>query len=227
MMSPLTPQRSEIKLTRITIDPEPDPREESPLAQVYTKGVMPSFRRPETPLDPQIALTTISDYLEGIQRQWIDYGRGPKEFHNHGVNPGFHQAQKIECLKAALARETNDESTNRAKSSETEMPIKRKSEEVGSSTSRDEDCGQRGLAPNMLNRPAYLSRWNSDILHHLYGSDRRPAVLHQMGRDREEAMGRNIPIRIHVYDKCKQVSRNDSTWSCNLLAGQDTSEQTV
>ncbi|KAF8553607.1 hypothetical protein OG21DRAFT_1522992 [Imleria badia] len=111
MMSPLTPQRSEIKLTRITIDPEPDPREESPLAQVYTEGIMPSFRRPETPLDPQIALTMISDYLEGIQCQWIDYGRGPKEFHNHG---------------AALARETNDKLTNRAKSSETEMPIKRK-----------------------------------------------------------------------------------------------------
>ncbi|KAF8546417.1 hypothetical protein OG21DRAFT_1527849 [Imleria badia] len=200
-MSPLTPQCSKIEPTRITINPKPDPREESPLAQVYTEDVMPSFRRPETPLDPQITLITISNYLEGIQRQWINYRQGPKEFHNHGVNPRFHQAQKIECLKAALTRETDDESTNRAKSSETEIPIKRESEEVGSSTSRDEDRGQRGLAPNMLNHPAYLSRQNSDILCHLYGSNHGPTVLHQMGRDREEAMGRNVPVRIHIYDK--------------------------
>ncbi|KAF8551000.1 hypothetical protein OG21DRAFT_1524744 [Imleria badia] len=129
-MSPLTPQCSEIKLTRITIDPDLDPREESPLAQVYTEGVMPLFQRPETLLNPQITLTTISDYLEGIQHQWIDYGRGPKEFHNHEVNPGFHQAQKIKCLKAALTRETNDELTNRAKSLETEILITHKSEET-------------------------------------------------------------------------------------------------
>ncbi|KAF8546989.1 hypothetical protein OG21DRAFT_1490627 [Imleria badia] len=152
-MSPLTPQRSKIELTRITIDPELDLREESPLAQVYTEGVMPSFRRPKTPLDPQISLTTISDYLEGIQCQWIEYGRGPQEFHNHGVNPGFHQAQKIECLKAALARETNDKSTNRAKSSETEMPIKRESEEVGSSASRDEDHASNDEEPEGGNTP--------------------------------------------------------------------------
>ena len=55
--------------------------------------------------------------------------------------------------------------------------------DVGRKASTGVETRRSGLASRMLNRLAYLSGRNSDIIHHLYGERRGTAVLHQMARD--------------------------------------------
>ena len=55
------------------------------------EGAAPALRihyGDEIPMDPQMALVIINEFLDGIQHQWLNYNQGPKRFHNHGINPG-------------------------------------------------------------------------------------------------------------------------------------------
>ena len=84
---------------------------------------------------------------------------------------------------AALTREANDTSMNRAVSPGAEVPIKQEEEEISSKCNnrRGKNCHE-GLAPNMPNQPAYLSGWDSDILCHLYDTRNATTILHQMAQ---------------------------------------------
>ena len=86
-LSPLTPQQTEQESSRVLKDPISPLRMESPLTQVYMEGVTPSRDRPGGMnaleervilLDPQMALATVTEFLDEIHHQWLHYGpEGP------------------------------------------------------------------------------------------------------------------------------------------------------
>ena len=187
-LSPLTPQLTEHE---ILTDPFSHPRTESPLIQVYMEGAAPALRihyRDEIPMDPWMVLATINKFLDRILHQWLNYDQGPERFHNHGINPGQHQAVIINQIRWAIAAQEVEEPTSRASSPITIPPISIKIEgqqsQYFSSTptkgkeplrgDRNAPMGtgsSRGrLAPSMPNRPAYLSGQSLDIICHLYGN---------------------------------------------------------
>lgn len=175
-MSPLTTQHTEHELSRFTAEPELVLRIEYPLEQIYIDEGVPSTLGPfedEVAMDPRVAVATVNEFLEEVQHQWNVYGHGPRGFSNHWVNPECHQVSKIECIMAALMKESDNASTNRAGSLGAEAPIKQ--EDEGENPPRHDERDNEGhhcegLAPSMLNHPAYLSGWDLDIISHLYGS---------------------------------------------------------
>ncbi|KIN98760.1 hypothetical protein M404DRAFT_31081 [Pisolithus tinctorius Marx 270] len=132
VMSPLTPQPSELENSRVMQNPNNPQDIENPLSQVYIEGEMPSMRElnEEVPLDPQVALAAMNEFLENIQQQWRDYGYGPESFHNHGIDPGEHHANMIERIRRALVIENLEEQTSRASSPDTRTATKREESEV-------------------------------------------------------------------------------------------------
>ena len=125
-LSPLTPQLTEHDNSRILTDPFSRLRTESPLIQVYTEGAAPALRihyGDEIPMDPRMALATVNEFLDGIQHQWLNYDQGPERFHNHGINPGQHQAAIIDRIRWAIAAQEAEELTSRASSPITIPPI--------------------------------------------------------------------------------------------------------
>ena len=190
-LSPLTPQLTEHDNSRILTDPFSRLRTESPLIQVYMEGAAPALRihyGDEIPMDPQMALATVNKFLDGIQHQWLNYDQGPERFHNHGINPGQHQAAIIDWIRQVIATQEVEELTSRASSPITIPPISIKIEgqqsQYFSSTptkgkeplrgDRNAPIGtgssQGRLAPSMPNCLAYLSGQSSDIICHLYGN---------------------------------------------------------
>ena len=86
LLSSLTPQLTEQDNSRIPTYPFSHLRTESPFIQVYMEGAAPALRihyGDEIPMDPQMALVIINEFLVGIQHQWLNYNQGPKRFHNH------------------------------------------------------------------------------------------------------------------------------------------------
>ena len=72
LLSSLTPQLTKHDNSRILIDLFSCPRTKSPLIQVYTEGAAPALRihyGDEIPMDPQLALATVNEFLDGIQHQ--------------------------------------------------------------------------------------------------------------------------------------------------------------
>ena len=178
-LTPLTPQLTKHDNSRILTDPFSHLRTKSPLIQVYMEGAAPALRiyyRNEIPMDPRMALATVNKFLDGIQHQWLNYNQGPKRFHNHGINPGQHQAVIIDWIRQAIAAQEVEEPTSRASSPITMSSISIKMEgqqsQYFSSTpikgkeplrgDRNAPMGagssQGRLAPSMPNCPAYLSR---------------------------------------------------------------------
>ncbi|KIO05231.1 hypothetical protein M404DRAFT_25406 [Pisolithus tinctorius Marx 270] len=76
VMSPLTPQPSELENSRVMQNPNNPQDIENPLSRVYIEGEMPSMREidEEVPLNPRVALAAMNEFLENIQQQWRDYG---------------------------------------------------------------------------------------------------------------------------------------------------------
>ena len=125
-LSPLTPQLTKHDNSRILTDPFSRPRTESSLIQVYMEGAAPALRihyGDEIPMDPWMALVTINEFLDRIQHQWLNYDQGPKRFHNHGINPGQHQAAIIDWIRQMIATQEVEEQTSRASSPITIPPI--------------------------------------------------------------------------------------------------------
>ncbi|KAI6166160.1 hypothetical protein EDD17DRAFT_1505585 [Pisolithus thermaeus] len=115
---------------------------------IYTKGNKPSMRgvnKRDTPIDPHVAVKIMNEFLLNIEQQWLDYRYGPKEFHNHGVNPGEHHAKVIACIRCTLSRRSSDDHTSRAGSPNTEIWVKK--EEI-SPQLRQEGPARRGNPPN-------------------------------------------------------------------------------
>ncbi|KIN98792.1 hypothetical protein M404DRAFT_31118 [Pisolithus tinctorius Marx 270] len=131
-MSPLTPQPSKLENSWVMQNPNNPQDIENPLSQVYIEGEMPSMRElnEEVPLDPWVALAAMNEFLENIQQQWRDYGYGPESFHNHGIDPGKHHTNMIECIRRVLAIENLEEQTSRASSPDTRTATKREELEV-------------------------------------------------------------------------------------------------
>ncbi|KAF8443732.1 hypothetical protein L210DRAFT_861846 [Boletus edulis BED1] len=189
------------------------PRTESPLVQVYTEGTVPVLRVQFE----EWAIATINKFLDGIQYQWLNYGQGPEMFHNHGINPGQHQAAIINRIRRVIAAQETEEPTSRASSPMSIPPtsIKMEGQEsrylFSTPTKGKEplkgdrgspmDAGNRwGLASNMPNRPTYLSGRNLDIICHMYGNQRGAAILHQMARDHAIASGNRTLSPRHAED---------------------------
>ncbi|KIN96995.1 hypothetical protein M404DRAFT_32729 [Pisolithus tinctorius Marx 270] len=76
VMSPLTPQPSELENSQVMQNPNNPQDIENPLSRVYIEGEMPSMREidKEVPFDPRVALAAMNEFLENIQQQWRDYG---------------------------------------------------------------------------------------------------------------------------------------------------------
>ncbi|KIO04357.1 hypothetical protein M404DRAFT_26210 [Pisolithus tinctorius Marx 270] len=130
VMSPLTPQLSELENSRVMQNPNNPQDIENPLSRVYIEGEVPSMREldEEVPLDPRVALAAMNEFLENIQQQWRDYGYGPESFHNHRIDPGKHHANMIEHIRRALTIENLEEQTSRASSPDTRTATKREEE---------------------------------------------------------------------------------------------------
>ena len=67
LLSPLTPQLTKHDNSRILTDPF---------------SCLRIHYRNEIPMDPQMALATIIEFLDRIQHQWLNYNQGPKRFLN-------------------------------------------------------------------------------------------------------------------------------------------------
>ena len=201
LLSPLSPQLTEHDNSRILTDPFSHLRTKSTFIQVYMEGAAPALRihyGGEISMDPQMALATVNKFLDGIQHQWLNYNQGPKRFHNHGINPGQHQAAIIDWIRRVIAIQEVEEPTSKASSPITIPPILIKMEgqqsQYFSSTptkgkeplrgDRNVPMGagssQGGLAPSMPNHLAYLFGQSLDIICHLYRNQRGAAILHQM-----------------------------------------------
>ncbi|KIO00643.1 hypothetical protein M404DRAFT_29338 [Pisolithus tinctorius Marx 270] len=130
VMSPLTPQPSELENSRVMQNLNNPQDIENPLSRVYIEGEMPSMREldEEVPLDPRVALAAMNEFLENIQQQWRDYRYGPESFHNHGIDPGEHHANMIEHIRRVLTIENLEEQTSRASSPDTRTATKREEE---------------------------------------------------------------------------------------------------
>ena len=63
-----------------------------------------------------MALATVNEFLDKIQHQWLNYDQGPKRFHNHGINPGQHQAAIINQIRWVIAVQEVEELTSRTSS---------------------------------------------------------------------------------------------------------------
>ena len=109
LLSLLTPQQMEQESSRVLKDPISSLRTESPLTQVYTEGITPLRDRPGGMnaleervilLDPQMALATITKFLDEIRHQWIHYG--PKGPDVRPRNAGQQQATAINWMLEAL-----------------------------------------------------------------------------------------------------------------------------
>ena len=72
---------------------------------------------------------TVNEFLDGIQHQWLNYSQGPKMFHNHGINPGQHQAAVIDQIRWVIATQEAEVLTSRASNLITIPPISIKMEE--------------------------------------------------------------------------------------------------
>jgi hypothetical protein len=206
-LSPLTPQAIESDDSWINNDPYTFSRTETPITQVLPEGVTPSREQfegniPEDEriilLNPRMALATVTEFLNEVRQQWLKYRHGPEDFNNHGVNPRLHQAFAVDRMLEALLKEDNRNMSSRASSQETFLQIKVEEQTfqgVSKTPAREDDLFDieqkspvdtkgkgkgSGLAPSMLNRPAYLSGRNSDIICHLYGQRRGTVILHQM-----------------------------------------------
>ena len=188
LLSPLTPQLTEHDNSKILTNLFSHLRTKSPLIQVYMEGTAPALRihyGDEIPMDPWMALATINEFLDGIQHQWLNYNQGPERFHNHGINPGQHQAAIIDWIRWAITAQEIKEPTSRASGPITIPPILIKMEgqqsQYFSSTHTKGKEPLRGdqnapmgagssqgrLAPSMPNHPAYLSGWSLDIICHI------------------------------------------------------------
>ncbi|KIO03958.1 hypothetical protein M404DRAFT_26583 [Pisolithus tinctorius Marx 270] len=124
VMSPLTPQPSELENSQVMQNLNNPQGIKNPLSRVYIEGEMPSMRELDEEV-PRVALAAMNEFLENIQQQWRDYGYGPKSFHNHGIDPGKHHANMIERIRQVLAIENLEEQTSRASSPDTRTATKR------------------------------------------------------------------------------------------------------
>ena len=108
-LSPLSPQQTEQESSRVLKDPTSPLRTESPLMQVYTKGIMPLRDWPEGMktleervilLNLQMVLATVTEFLDEIHHQWLHYR--PEGPHGQPGNAGEQQATAINWMLKAL-----------------------------------------------------------------------------------------------------------------------------
>ncbi|KAI6102471.1 hypothetical protein EV401DRAFT_2080010 [Pisolithus croceorrhizus] len=105
LMSPLTPQQTELDNSWMSSNPTLVWRTQSPPIEIYDEGETPSRRENverDAPINPRIAFEAMNDFLKSLQQQWLEYGYGPKGFNNHRVNPGTHHAEELERYRWAL-----------------------------------------------------------------------------------------------------------------------------
>ena len=122
-------------------------------------------------LDPQMALATVTEFLDEIRHQWLHYG--PEGPDGRPRNAGQQQATAINRMLEALDVNDVRNYPSRA-SSPGEVPTikvegqpsqgvpvtpKRKNDvfDVGRKASTGAETRRSGLTPRMPNRPAYLS----------------------------------------------------------------------
>lgn len=55
----------------------------------------------DAPLDPTQIAQAMDQFMAEQSLRWTRYDSGPEDFDNHGVNPGRHQANKIEHMRNA------------------------------------------------------------------------------------------------------------------------------